>query len=675
MGTGLVPPAQAHLGGVPAIVFWVMIPVIGIVLFCHIIWRRSIPLMLAEADPRLDRLSERVRNLLQYGFAQWRQPRYALAGLLHIVIFFGFLILSIRSTTLVVLGIDPQFTFPGLAGSTGAVYSFIKDTAAVLTLVACVAAMMRRLVFRPARYEVPERFGKGHTAEAVLILALICALLLADMFFEATQAVAEGAAGIAGPGIWVLSRLLDGQPVSVLQPVHLGSYFVHEAVFFTFLCLLPTGKHFHVITALPNVFLAKLEKAQLKPVRWGRASEDIESFGVKKVEEFTWKNILDFFTCADCGRCSDQCPANAAGMPLSPRFISVRCRDHIYDTYPIFGKRKQAVPLVGNVLSADEIWSCTTCRSCENECPLLIEYVDKIVDLRRGLIEEGNIPEGIQKALESIGEEGNSFGEAEQTRGKWSRELDFPVKNIADGPAEYLWFVGDFTSFDARGVKVARAFAGILQHCGTDFAIAYDAEGNSGNDVRRIGEEGLFEDLRDRNMEFLGEDGFQQIVTTDPHTYNALKTDYPDLKKPVRHSAEFVAEAIDSGKLMLKLNRPGCKRVGYHDPCYLGRYHDLYEAPRKILSALGCEIVEPARTRDRSFCCGAGGGGIWIGERENTLKINILRIRQFLELNVELLVVSCPKCLVMFEDALKSIPDAGGLVVKDLMELVSENMA
>jgi len=673
MERGLVSPASAYIHGIPVIVFSILLPLVGIGVFIYIVSKRLNPLLDAAPDPRLDHPGKRLLKMLKFGIAQYRQPRYKFSGILHIVIFFGFLTLSIRSFSLVMIGVWDDFTFPFLGGSLGHGYNVLKDYMALMTIIACVVAAIRRGIFRPARYAVPAALGRGHEGEAMLILGLICGLLSADMLFEASLVADNGTAAFPGPGIWIVAHLLNGASQSTLQGIHLSSYLAHELIFFFFLCLLPLGKHFHVITSLPNIFLMKLDKASVKPLKWGLSEEQIdelESFGVKKIEDFTWKHILDFYTCADCGRCSEQCPANAAKAPLSPRFISIKCRDYCYKLYPILGKGKKSKALIGNILSAEEIWSCTTCGACEAECPLFIEYIDKIIDLRRGVLDEGDVPEGIKEALENISEEGNSFGELEDKRAHWCHKLDFEIKDITKDPAENLWFVGDFASYDVRAMEVSRTFAKILHRFDIDFAIAYSAEKNAGNDVRRIGEEGLSEELQESNMRFLDSDLFTNIITTDPHSYNALKFDYQKLDKNIQHYSEFLLTAINNGKINFtkKINY----RLTYHDPCYLGRYHGIYQAPREILHRLGVEMVEMPKNKSRSFCCGGGGGGIWLGERENVQKINVLRVQQALELDIDILVVSCPKCLIMFEDAVKSMPNSKGLIVKDLLELIWE---
>jgi len=306
--------------------------------------RRVAPLVRANPDNRFDHIGKRVKNLIIVWLGQIRQPRYLLAGVLHMTIFFGFLVLSIRSTSLVIVGLSDGFTLPGFGGLFGSVYNFFKDYAATFVLVACIIAAVRRGIFKPKRYAVPESYGKDHTSEAVFVLGIISTLMISESLFEASQVAYEfqhtGAVHFLAPLslVWIFKGMLSSVSPNILQGLHIFTYFVHDLTFFFFLCFLPMGKHFHVITSLFNVFFMRVQKGKIKPVMHGVSDDkldDLESFGVKKLEDFTWKHMLDFYSCADCGRCSDQCPANAAGRPLSPRFITINARDLIFKNYPM----------------------------------------------------------------------------------------------------------------------------------------------------------------------------------------------------------------------------------------------------------------------------------------------------------------------------------------------------
>jgi Fe-S oxidoreductase len=467
----------------------------------------------------------------------------------------------------------------------------------------------------------------------------------------------------------------------LLQQLHLGAYLIHELTFFTFLCFLPMGKHFHVITSFFNVYFAKLQRGSIKPVKWGVADEhldQVKSFGVKKFEDFTWKHMLDFYSCADCGRCSDQCPANAAGRPLSPRFLTIKAREYSFQHYPLFGKSKNSEPLIGGIYSDDEIWSCTTCGACEEECPILMEYVDKIVDLRRGMIDDGNVPQSLQKPLKSLESRGNPYGKLEKKKAEWTKDKEFQqtcTVKVLDGKnsAETLYFVDSITSYDDRMQAIGRATARILSEAGEDFGILGAAEKDSGNEVRRFGEEMLFQSLRDHNVDAIKASGVRRIVSADPHACNALKNDYKDVP-PVEHISQVIAREVKAGKIKLKQAENEDTVYTYHDPCYLGRHNQIYDEPRAVLDAIpGLKRVEMSRSRDRSFCCG-GGGLMLFYEPKEEQRMGVLRVNMAAEAGANAIVTACPFCMVNMEDAIKVAGLEEKMTVIDLAELVDKHI-
>jgi Fe-S oxidoreductase len=676
-------------------IIFVIIPLVGIGCFSYIVARRLRPLIRAERDFRFDRPLVRLGRVLQFWLGQWKQPRYFVAGVLHIFLFAGFLLLLVHSVSMVMLGVSEHFVMPGLSGRVGNVYNVVAAYAATLVFVAAVTSAIRRAVFEPARYGVPARYGKGHTAEAVFILGLIATLMVSDSLFTASQAAFQVEHGQATELLatlslpWVFKRALIAAPPPLLQNLHYGSYLVHELTFFTFLCFLPLGKHFHVITSFFNVYLTKLDLEILKPVRWGVLDEHLDqakSFGVKTFEDFTWKQMLDFYSCADCGRCSDNCPANAVGRPLSPRFLTIKARDYAFEHYPIFTNltnrnSNNGKPLIGNIYSEDEIWSCTTCGACEEECPLLIEYIDKIVDLRRGMIDEGNVPQSVQKPLQALDLRGNPYGKLEKKRADWTKAKEFQQTcdvKIVDGKngpgADTLYFVDSITSYDERMQSIARASANILAHVGEKFGILGATEKDSGHEVRRFGEETLFMALRDHNVDAIKASGAERIVTSDPHAYNALKHDYKDVP-PVQHISEVILSKVKSGKLKFNPLENADKVYTYHDPCYLGRHNQIYDEPRDVLDAIpGMKRVEMTRSRDRSFCCG-GGGLMLFYEPKEEQRMGVKRVQMAAEAGANVIVTACPFCMVNIEDGIKVAGLEGKMTAIDLAELVDQQIA
>jgi Fe-S oxidoreductase len=681
----LVSPANYSIFGIPTVIFSVLIPVVAVAAFAYIIAKRLAPIVKANPDFRFDRPAERLKNILKIWLAQWRQPRYMMAGVIHIVIFFGFLILSIRSMELVVKGISADFVFPGLNTWFGDVYYLLKDYAATAVFFAVVIAAVRRGIFRPERYQYTEAYPHDHTWEAMLVLFFIAALMVSESLFEAAHVAAQVKAGVMPDFIapatlaWFFKNLLVNESYATLQSVHVISYYVHDIVFFVFLCFLPMGKHFHVITSIFNVFFMRLEKGNIRPVRYGVSEEqldDLESFGVKKFEDFTWKDILDFYTCADCGRCSDNCPANAVGRPLSPRFISLKGRDYAFSHYPLMGEFSGGGALIGDIYSEDEIWSCTTCGACEEECPIGIEYINKVVDLRRGMVDEGNVPQSLQKPLQSLEKRGNPYGKMEKKRADWSKEMeDVEVKVLDKGETtETLYFVDSCTSYDDRMQSVAQANARILAAAGIDFAVLGKAEKDSGNEIKRFGEEMLFQDIKAHNTEAIKKSGAKRIITGDPHAYNALVKEYADSGlPPVEHISQTILKAVKSRKLKLAgvTEEEKDKIFVYHDPCYLGRHNLMYDDPRAAIDCIpGIRRVDMLRSRDRSFCCGGGGLYLFYEPTEDE-RMGVKRVRMAQQAGAHVIVTACPFCLTNLEDGIKVAGLEGKMEAIDLGELIA----
>ena len=678
-------PAQAMYWFVSgSILFW-CIHILGLACFACIVARRLTPLLQAEKDFRFDRPGERLGRVLKFWFGQWKHPRYRTAGTMHILIFSGFIVLAIHTFSLLGLGTSGggiSATESGIRHS----YDLITNYAATAVFLCMIVAAVRRLVFKPARYRVPTRYGKAHTVDAIFLLGLIALLMFAESVFEASKAallVKQGAteslAVFSLP--WALRETLASASTTTIWNLYLISYLAQALTFYFLLCYRPFGIQFHVETSLFGVYFAKLDRGAVKPVKWGltpKELDEVKSVGVKKFTDFTWKHILDFYSCADCGRCSDKCPANAVGRPLSPRFLTIKARDYAFQHYPVFGKTNNSHALIGGIYSEDEIWSCTTCGACEEECPLLIEYIDKVVDLRRGMVDEGNVPKSLQKPLKALESRGNPYGKMEKKRGDWTKEKEFqqnyPVMVLdGDGGAKTLFFVDSITSYDDRMQSIGRSTARVLSDAGVNFGILGPAEKDSGHEVRRFGEEALFQALRDQNVEAIKKTGVTSIVTADPHAFNALRHDYQDVP-PVEHVSEVIARKVNEGVIQFDPVSNTSDVYTYHDPCYLGRHNQVYEDPRAVLDAIpGLKRVEMQRSRDRSFCCGGGGLMLFYEPKEDQ-RMGVLRAQMVAEAGANVIVTACPFCMVNMEDAIKVAGLEGKVMAIDLVELVDRQM-
>ncbi len=676
MGEGLPPLAQTAYWSIPGTWVFLAAHITGLLCFAFIAYKRLTPLLGAAADIRFDRPLERIGRLAKYWLAQWKHPRYLGTGVLHIFLFAGFLILITRAFVMFFLGFAGPVHVNGMLANA---YIYLTNYAATI-VVGCVAIFIfRRLAMLPARYAVPPDRGKPDTAMAVFLISQIGTLMVADSCFEATH-LASPLAPFSLP--WMIQNALRGSSQATLVGVYQWTYLLYVATFYVLLNFRPFGMEFHVITSVFSVYFGRLDKGTVKPVRYGvddAQLEQLSSLGVKKITDFTWKHILDFYSCADCGRCSDNCPAVAAGRALSPRFITTKGRDYVFHSHPVIGAQSNGHALVGHVYSEDEIWGCTTCGACEEECPLLIEYIDKIIDLRRGLVDDGAVPQTLQKPLKALESRGNPYGKMEKKRADWTKAADFQsackVRTLTGAePAETLYFVDSITSYDDRMQGVARSTARLLSQINANFGILGAAEKDSGHEVRRFGEEYLYMALRDHNTEAIQKSGASRIVTSDPHAYNALKNDYTGLP-PVEHISETLAAQVRKGAVRFKPVEDREAVYVYHDPCYLGRHNGLYDAPRMVLDAIpGLKRVEMQRSRDRSFCCG-GGGLMLFCEHKEEERVGVLRARMAAECGANTIVTACPYCMVNLEDAIKVAGLEGKMSVIDLAELADRQIA
>lgn len=662
-------PTTAKFGPVPgwAILYLVFLVAVGLFAWRVVFLVRL--LRLGGPENRVDRVPERLKRVLVYVFGQRRLFDEPLVGIPHLLIFYGFVVFLLTTTGMLFQGLLPWLHLPTAEGNT--YLAPVVDIFAVLVLGGLAVSSFRRFVIRPA--------GLQLTWDATLVNALIASLMV-------TYLLAEGFRLVALPGekaIWLpAGGLLAGwiAKSATLSASALASYQVfwwaHVLIVLFFLAYLPYSKHLHLLAAPFSVFFSRLDPPGRLP---GPARAEI--LGAERLQEFTWRQLLSAFACAECGRCERACPSNQCGEPCSPRQLIHKLKEQLLGYGPALLDKVRAPAggeepaLISGLIAPAELWTCATCLACVERCPVFNEHLSIMVDLRRRLVERGEVDPRLEEALRNLTRYGNSFGQSERKRTAWTQGLDFKPKDARREQVEWLWYLGEYACYHPALQGVTRTLARVLRLAEVDYGILYEAERNAGNDTRRVGEEGLFDLLREKNTAALQGARFNNLFSTDPHVYNTLKNEYPELnhgRHPVYHYAELLADLLDRGRL--KAARRLHYRVTYHDPCYLGRYNGVYEAPREVLRALGVELKEMRRSRRNSFCCGGGGGRVWMEETgEARARPSESRVQEAVSLDgVETLVVACPKDYVMFSDALKTTGLEGRLAVKDLTELVAE---
>jgi Fe-S oxidoreductase/nitrate reductase gamma subunit len=617
-------------------------------------WRKGRP------EKRFDHIGKRLWSLIVQVFAQRRTLDEVYPGIMHFCIFWGMLTLAI-GTVLATVDWDVThllFGFQFLKDGIYVVYELVLDILGLFVILGLGMAIYRRYITRPARLQ--DLPMKSLAGDDIYVLVMLSFIVLSGYLIEGLRiAVIQPSWTSWSPIGKLIAAAFSATGDPTNRTLHLTIWIFHMLTAFGFIASVPFTKLFHIFSLPVNIFFQSTQPAGVLP-----AANMDAGMGVKEWKQFTWKQLLDFEACIRCGRCQEVCPAYASAQILSPRNMMIKLEAHLWD-------KAAGRALIGDVISADELWACTTCRACMQVCPAFIEHVPAIVDMRRYMVDQGSMDKMLQDALANLGRYGNSFGQSERMRAKWTMGLQPTVKDARREPVEYLWFVGDYASYNATLTDTTRKTAEIFQKVGLNFGILFDSERNAGNDVRRVGEEGLFEMLVEKNMQVLSKVKFRTIITTDPHSYNTLKNEYPANggRPPVLHYAELLDQMIASGQI--KFSKKLGYKVTYHDPCYLGRYNGVYEAPRRVIKATGCELVEMPRHGDRSFCCGAGGGRIWMEEKNIKERPSEARIREAVTLEgVQTFVVACPKDLTMFRDALKTTGYEKNLVVKDLIELV-----
>jgi Fe-S oxidoreductase len=640
-------------------------------------------LIAAKPAQRFDRPGDRLWYFVKYVLGQTRVIREP-AGMFHFFIFWGFLVLQIETLEYIIRAFVPHFHWSSLIGvEAHDGLMFVQDVFGLLVFVAVSLAAFRRFVVRP-RHAVVSR-------DAAVILGLIAGLMVTKFLANAAQVAEAGSFVELGwdrrftPVASATSSLVvggiylgDRAPLATGWVYHLA-YLLHIGIVMFFANWIPRGKHLHVFTAMLNVFFRKLEPlGALTPVNL--EDETAERFGAGKYEDLSWKQILDAYTCTECGRCEHYCPAYNTGKTLNPMEIVLKLQHHVREKGERVYRHKQPddFPLLaGGVISAEELWACTTCGACVANCPVNIEHVDTIVDMRRYLtLTEASFPPEVGRVFRNIENNSNPWGISKSKRAEWREGLEFPIPlwSECEKTPEYLFWVGCAGSFDDRQKKVTVALARLLHAAGVSFAILGPEEGCTGDPARRIGNEYLYWMSATQNVETLNGYGVTRIVTSCPHCFHTLGKEYPQLggHYEVVHHTHLLKTLLDEGRLRLRTS-PERRRVTYHDSCYIGRWNNEYESPRAVLTAAGdVDLVEMEWNRRKSFCCGAGGGRMWMEEHVGK-RVNLERADQALATEAETIAVACPFCMTMLTDGVAQ-RGAERVHTRDVAEIIADSL-
>ncbi|MBA7597255.1 putative iron-sulfur-binding oxidoreductase FadF [subsurface metagenome] len=650
------------------VIIFIVVFILAMVLFGWGCFRRFRLVTLGRAENRFSDIGKRIGNMLLYAFGQ-RRVVSRLFGFNHFVLFWCFLTLLFANTVFLLNGLFPDYiTLSRLP--TGAYYTlaFIFDLVSVLALLAVVVALIRRAAF------ASPHIG-GLSRDAVTILGLVAILMIAFFGMHASDIAqgSEAAAAYMPVSSFAAATFLSGVSTGSLTGYASFFWWLHAIVLLSFLNYLPYSKHMHILTAIPNCFFKSLVKVNVQPREEFKKGN---TFGVGQVNEFTWKGLFDSYSCTECGRCSDACPATFTGKPLNPRLVIHDIKLNLLKNGPLLIQNGVVeLPLIGSgqegSVSEEVIWECTTCGACMEVCPVFIEHVPKIVDMRRNLVEvQSKFPEELLSFFENMEQRSNPWGIAPGERVKWAAETE--VKPFEAGKTEYLFFVGCAGAFDARNRRTTLAVAKILDASGISWGILGRDEPCCADSLRRLGNEFIFDRMVQENIKLFQERGIKKVITQCPHCYSTLKNDYRQygIELEVSHHTEFINGLIEEGKL--KLDKVGdLGNVVFHDSCYLGRHNLIYEAPRKVVTSVTGRVpTEMDCHHDRSFCCGAGGGRMWMEEPIGK-HINVARVEEALKKDPATICVCCPYCMTMFEDGLKDMNAEDRVQVLDLAEIIA----
>ena len=639
--------------------------------FAYSVRRLVQHLQMGKPDQRFDDLKGRLVRTLRVAIGQSKLFREPGPGAMHALIFWGFLVLLTAVIEALLEGLVPGFALSRLLPEwLFRVIAISQELFGAGVVLGVIAAIARRLIVRPARLSL-----EGHSAVDALAILSVIGLIMFTMFGQnATRLLIDQSEYTSARFISAMfTGWFSGMSSDTLNEWFDGFWWAHIVLVLGFLNYLPSSKHLHVLTSVPNVFLSKTTaRGYLKPV--DLEAEGVEKFGAADVDDLTWKQILDGYTCTECGRCSASCPAHLTGKPLSPRKIIMdirrRSEERGTTTAPGTEATSAGKPLVHGYITPEELFACTTCMACVQECPVNIEHVDAIVDMRRNLVlMESNFPPEVQTVFRNLENNGTPWAFPQSARADWAEGLDIP--RMADRPEiDVLFWVGCAGSYDARYQGVSRAFADLMKKAGVRFAILGTEEKCTGDSARRIGNEYLAQMLIKENVATLNGYGVTTIVTSCPHCFNMLRNEYPSFGGTYRvmHHTDFLVQLIDAGKL--PISKEQAATVTFHDSCYLGRYNDVYDEPRSILGSIpGVSTVEMERTKSRGLCCGAGGGRMWMEETVGK-RVNIERTEEALATKASVIGTACPFCMTMMNDGVKAKEATEQVQVKDVAELL-----
>ena len=690
---------------------WVLFLVVvayALALFTHLITTRVQFVKLGRKEEFDSNVSRRLQAVWVNVFGQKKLLKDKKSGIIHVMFFYGFLLVQLGAIDLIWKGLKPGSHLP--FGPIYGGFTFFQEIVVFTILVAVVWAFHRRYVEKLVRLKRGWKSG--------LVLIFIGLLMISTLIANGANMIWQGHETTwTEPMASAIATAFSFMSPTVAAAVFFVAWWVHLLTLLTFLVYVPQSKHAHLIAGPINTYMMRFDRrGKLAPIDFEaleevEAEDEMPALGVGKITDFTQKQMIDFYACVECGRCTNMCPATGTGKMLSPMDLITKLRDNLTNTGALVTKKNPWVPapmfknskgnqialaaglegatmddiynpsLIGDVITEEEIWACTTCRNCEDQCPVMNEHVDKIIDLRRYLVmTEGKMDADAQRAMTNIERQGNPWGINRKEKENWRDarpDLHIPtVKELkkADEEFDYLLWVGSMGSFDNRSQKIALSFAHLLNEAGVKFAILGNKEKNSGDTPRRLGNEFLFQELATANIAEFEKAGVTKIVTIDPHAYNIFKNEYPDFgyKAEVLHHTEMLYDLVQQGKL--KPVHAINETITFHDSCYLGRYNDVYDPPREILRAIpGVNLVEMKRNREDGMCCGAGGGLMWM-EEDTGHRVNVARTEQAMEVSPGIISSGCPYCLTMLSDGTKAIEVEETVGTYDIAELLERSI-